>query len=576
MQRTYEVPPARVGLGGVIVALLLLACPGTSIAGGASSSTREAGIVAGSPLQQGAGYGNAEQADRVRALQRALKALGWSPGRADGLFGPRTEGAVVRFQRAAGLSADGIVGPHTGHAIQDARRHSLRRGAGYAEPGGAPAVRRLQRELRVRGLRPGPVDGRFGPRTEAAVARLQRAVRLPASGVVDSRTRGLLAGKGLQTAPTRVDSTPRSDLPRKDAQAQTGAVGGTVSDPATVTVPTMIAAIAAALLVGSLLTLLVAGRRRVIPGIPVLMAKDVEAKGRTRMRSMGHFRGERRPFVLGWPGVRAPRAGYVDAATASSAGWNEVTEPASPELGQARAEEEGAEGVRVLGYASVPQADQHDNARLSQQACEIEALCAERGWRLVEIVRDVEGDNSSKGLQRPGVQYALDRIALREASCLVLSQLGRLTRSAGELGRMLEWLEKTDGRLVAMDVGLDTGSSDGRLAAKTLVSLGAWERQRLGERTRRGLDAARARGVSTGRPAVKDVPVLKDRIAAMRAEGMTLQAIADELNAEGVPTLRGGEMWRPSSVQAAAGYQRPRKPGAARMSDDGLDGHGMS
>ena len=38
---------------------------------------------------------------------------------------------------------------------------------------------------------------------------------------------------------------------------------------------------------------------------------------------------------------------------------------------------------------------------------------------------------------------------------------------------------------------------------------------------------------------------------------MTLQAIADVLNAEGVPTLRGGAMWRPSSVQRAAGYRRP-------------------
>jgi hypothetical protein len=37
---------------------------------------------------------------------------------------------------------------------------------------------------------------------------------------------------------------------------------------------------------------------------------------------------------------------------------------------------------------------------------------------------------------------------------------------------------------------------------------------------------------------------------------MTLQAIADVLNAEGVPTTRGGAEWRPSSVQTAAGYKR--------------------
>ena len=45
----------------------------------------------------------------------------------------------------------------------------------------------------------------------------------------------------------------------------------------------------------------------------------------------------------------------------------------------------------------------------------------------------------------------------------------------------------------------------------------------------------------------------------MRGEGMTLQAIADRLNEEEIPTLRGGSQWRPSSVQAAAGYRRPKK-----------------
>jgi hypothetical protein len=58
--------------------------------------------------------------------------------------------------------------------------------------------------------------------------------------------------------------------------------------------------------------------------------------------------------------------------------------------------------------------------------------------------------------------------------------------------------------------------------------------------------------------------MLHRRIAAMRAEGMTLQAIADVLNDEGVPTQRGGTKWRPSSVQSAAGYKRPAR---ARTAD---------
>ena len=56
----------------------------------------------------------------------------------------------------------------------------------------------------------------------------------------------------------------------------------------------------------------------------------------------------------------------------------------------------------------------------------------------------------------------------------------------------------------------------------------------------------------------------------MRARGMTLQAIADTLNSEGVPTLRGGSEWRPSSVQAAVGYKRPKR--GARKSANGRAG----
>ena len=46
----------------------------------------------------------------------------------------------------------------------------------------------------------------------------------------------------------------------------------------------------------------------------------------------------------------------------------------------------------------------------------------------------------------------------------------------------------------------------------------------------------------------------------MRGANMTLQAIADQLNDEGVPTLRGGAMWRPSSVQAAPGISPSGHP----------------
>ncbi|NLI59886.1 MAG: peptidoglycan-binding protein [Clostridiales bacterium] len=53
----------------------------------------------------------------VEFLQRILYSIGYDPGPIDGIFGPLTRSAVVRFQLDNGLVPDGIVGPRTWAAI---------------------------------------------------------------------------------------------------------------------------------------------------------------------------------------------------------------------------------------------------------------------------------------------------------------------------------------------------------------------------------------------------------------------------------------------------------------------------
>lgn len=219
----------------------------------------------------------------------------------------------------------------------------------------------------------------------------------------------------------------------------------------------------------------------------------------------------------------------------------------------------------VVGYASVPRSAGSGHAEeLREQSELIAHACDRLGLTMSELVGEREPKNG-KGLDRPGLAYALRRISSREAQGLVVVELSRLTHSVAELGAIIEWFTRSGARLVSADDGLDTDEQSGRLAAQSLVKISTWERERLSERTRKGLQAARENGSSGGRPAVADDLELSKRIVRMRAEGMTLQAIADRLNEEGVPTVRGGVKWRHSSVQAAAGYRRIRRTALASL-----------
>jgi DNA invertase Pin-like site-specific DNA recombinase len=211
--------------------------------------------------------------------------------------------------------------------------------------------------------------------------------------------------------------------------------------------------------------------------------------------------------------------------------------------------------VRVIGYASCVHTGPNAALELKDQAEVITAESRRRGFELIELVGE-QAPASGKGLSRPGLSYALDRIRAGEASGMLVVELSRITQSVSELGTIMEWLRRLEVRLIAAADSFDSQSGEGRLAGALLIEVSKWERNRISERTRNGLQAARLSGRSAGRASVADDPDLSRRIAHMREQGMTLQAIADRLNEEGVPTVRGGAKWRHSSVQAAAGYRR--------------------
>lgn len=56
-------------------------------------------------------------ANENKAVQQKLKELGYYTGAVDGIYGKGTRSAVIKFQKANGLTADGIVGAKTAKAL---------------------------------------------------------------------------------------------------------------------------------------------------------------------------------------------------------------------------------------------------------------------------------------------------------------------------------------------------------------------------------------------------------------------------------------------------------------------------
>ncbi|SEL58339.1 Peptidoglycan-binding (PGRP) domain of peptidoglycan hydrolases-containing protein [Stigmatella aurantiaca] len=135
----------------------------------------------------------------VKNLQQALANAGFSPGAADGQFGPKTAAAVKAFQSARGLVADGVVGPKTWAKLTAApsggATPTLKQGATGA------SVTNLQNRLAQHGFNPGAADGQFGPKTTAAVKAFQSAKGLVADGVVGPKTWAKLNAAAAPSAP---------------------------------------------------------------------------------------------------------------------------------------------------------------------------------------------------------------------------------------------------------------------------------------------------------------------------------------------------------------------------------------
>lgn len=191
----------------------------------------------------------------------------------------------------------------------------------------------------------------------------------------------------------------------------------------------------------------------------------------------------------------------------------------------------------------------------------IERAAEMNDWHIVWAPEDdgVTGAHT----RRAGLTWALGELSAGHADGLVVAKLTRLSRSVADFAQVLRTAKKQKWTVVALDLGIDTGTVNGRLVANIVMSVAEWEREIISERTIEALAEVRESGVQLGRPILVEADTIA-RIRCLRSAGHTLRAIADQLNADGVPTAHGGARWHSSTLRGmlrrSGGDPRPRTP----------------
>ena len=109
--------------------------------------------------------------------------------------------------------------------------------------------------------------------------------------------------------------------------------------------------------------------------------------------------------------------------------------------------------------------------------------------------------------ERPELDKMLDRMT--EGDVVVVESLSRLGRSTKDLIELTEIFHNKGVNLVSLKESIDTNTPTGRLLFTLMSAIAQFERDVIADRTREGLNAARSRGRTGGRPKSNEDSVKK-------------------------------------------------------------------
>ena len=211
-----------------------------------------------------------------------------------------------------------------------------------------------------------------------------------------------------------------------------------------------------------------------------------------------------------------------------------------------------------MGYVRVSTDEQALGPEAQREALRV--YCAANSAQLVSVYEDIGVSGGAPVDKRPGLLEALDALKIHGAGALLVSKRDRLARDV-VVGAMIERLAERKGARVLCADG--TGNGDGPEAQlmRGIVDVFAqYERAIIRARTKAALAAKSRKGERTGEVPfgfqladdgvhLEPNPIEQDTlrlVAELRGDGMSIRAIADELNARAVPAR--GARWHATTV----------------------------
>jgi len=180
-----------------------------------------------------------------------------------------------------------------------------------------------------------------------------------------------------------------------------------------------------------------------------------------------------------------------------------------------------------------------------------------------EVVNCFEEVASGKQTgNRPEYQKAIAMLMSGDADGLIVAKLDRLGRNVRDILQFVdEVISPLNKSLIILDLQIDTSSHQGRMVLTMMGAMAEMERAVIRERVERGRQAKADRGgYAFGAPPIgmkaHEGELVQDELEQQtialihrhRKSGKSPQKIADFLNAQNIPTKRGGT-WHHSTVR---------------------------